>query len=122
MPLYVFHCPRCDTRFEDLAPFGKTIPCPSCGFEKPKLKIQGFVAPRKPALSAVKELEEAPPAQTGLQCEGATRMINCSGHGGKVGLRVGPGAHVVSHGLRVSGAETGIKNEGVLEDTDTMIE
>jgi hypothetical protein len=48
-------------------------------------------------------------------------MINCSAHGGKVGVKIAPGAHVVSHGLRVSGAETGVENEGVFEDTDTEI-
>jgi hypothetical protein len=48
-------------------------------------------------------------------------MINCSAHGGEVGVKIGPNAHVVSHGLSVSGAETGVENEGVFEDTDTVI-
>lgn len=35
MPLYEFKC-RCGCRFDELVRVGETVPCPSCGYAKPK--------------------------------------------------------------------------------------
>lgn len=79
--------------------------------------------PGKEPLPAIQELGQGAqldPAAT-LRRRGATTLINCSAHGGGVGVQIGRGAHVVSQGLQVNGAETGIKNEGTFEHTDTVI-
>lgn len=31
MPMYEFHCPKCDKVFEELAFGDETVPCPDCG-------------------------------------------------------------------------------------------
>ncbi len=31
MPMYEFHCKKCDENFEELASQNETVPCPSCG-------------------------------------------------------------------------------------------
>jgi hypothetical protein len=87
----------------------------------------GFVAPRKPPLRAVSELEiasnrgHAPNPMRSRRRRGVTTMINCSVYGGKVGVKIGEGTHLVSKGLRVAGAEVGVENDGVFEHTDTVI-
>lgn len=123
MPLYDFECPKCDHRYEELAPVGKLAPCPLCGHKKPALRISCFSMPRMGALPAIQELERGPQpvTQAPPRRRGVTTMINCSAHGCGIGVQIGQGAHVVSHGLRVTGAETGVKNEGTFEHTDTVI-
>lgn len=130
MPLYEFHCPTCDHQFAELVPLGTLAPCPNCGEKKVNRRLSKFFIARKPPIPAVAALER-PGERTGFRAgssppepRGAThggRLVNCTSVGGEVGVMIGPGARVVSEGLRVEKAKVGIHNEGILEDSGTII-
>jgi len=49
-------------------------------------------------------------------------MIDCAVINCGTGVVVGPGAHVRSSGLKAIGNQTAIRNEGVFDGPDTVIE
>jgi len=128
MPIYEFRCPACGHSFEELLRAGQIPACPACGHRKTNQKVSLFATPRSPipAISELGGASAASPAQgsrasAGFAMEGSATLINCSAHGGKVGVKIGKGARVQSRGLRVSGARVGIENEGSFDGPDTII-
>lgn len=49
-------------------------------------------------------------------------MVDCAAINCGVGLKVGPGTYVNSRGFRAIGNRIGVKNEGVFDGPDTIIE
>lgn len=122
MPIYEFHCHVCGHLYSELVKVGAAADCPECGATEPARRLSGFVAPRKPPVQAVVELEggggsPAPRSEAG----NGPIMIDCSADGGEVGVHIGPGVKLRSHNLRVSNAQTAIVNEGRLQDSGTVI-
>ncbi|CAN5242943.1 hypothetical protein BH10PSE15_BH10PSE15_00470 [soil metagenome] len=49
MPIYDFHCPKCDTVVELLVRFSDTPACPACGHEQIDRLVAATAAPGKSA-------------------------------------------------------------------------
>ena len=45
MPLYDFHCPTCDARFESNVQPGESPPCPECGAGEAERLYSPFAGP-----------------------------------------------------------------------------
>lgn len=45
MPLFEYHCPDCDNRFEALIRFEDSADCPGCGSKKPNRLLSAPAAP-----------------------------------------------------------------------------
>jgi putative FmdB family regulatory protein len=53
MPLYSYHCPKCDNEFELLVRSGDTSTCPSCGSSEVE-RLLSRVAPEGKSRSIIK--------------------------------------------------------------------
>jgi putative FmdB family regulatory protein len=123
VPVYEFHCRSCRADFSELVSVDAVAPCPDCGDKRPERVFSEFAALTKQGLKETPletqkqepqaEPENLPITATFTDC----RIENCD-----TGLKLGPGARVVSERLRVRGTRVAVDNEGVFEDTDTRIE
>lgn len=116
MPIYEFHCPVCNHQFSELVQVGKIAPCPACGEEKPSRRLSKFVTLRNRPPSAVDA-----PAVPSATSSHANTFRNCTIKNCHTGVKIGPGAHMISHDLRVEDTQIAVDNEGVFEDTGTVI-
>lgn len=81
MPLYSFHCAKCDDDFETLARFDETPACPSCTSKKVSRQMSRIARPRSAGAAAVGD-EGASSYSSSSSDSAMACAVPPKGHGG----------------------------------------
>ncbi len=57
MPIYEYHCPKCNENFEVYRPIStkdEKVKCPKCGYKNPEIQISVYVPKNNSSCSTVR--------------------------------------------------------------------